>query len=84
MPSPLRLLKELGAANVRRLCTGIAIAFMLTAVSQTQLHAASVPPEIKTTVAFVYVLDKKGEKVPNGTGFFVGVKDPDKKDYYFV
>jgi hypothetical protein len=86
MQRVLKLLKELGESNMKTFCTGIAIAFMLSAVSQTQLHAASVPPEIKTTVAFVYVLDKKGEKAPNGTGFFVGVKDPNKKDYfvYFV
>jgi hypothetical protein len=69
---------------MKKLNTYIGIAFILTVMFQLESYATSIPPEVKTTVAFVYVLDKKAEKVPNGTGFFVGVKNPDKEDYYNV
>jgi hypothetical protein len=46
-----------------------------------------IPPEVKSTVAFVFLKDEKGKMIPNGTGFFVGVKnpsDPNKVALYFV
>lgn len=35
---------------------------------------AKVPQEIKNTVSFIFVKNKKGELVPNGTGFFVALR----------
>jgi len=69
---------------MRKLRICAAIAFVLSGMFQQQSYAAPVPPEVKTTVAFVYVLNEKGEKVANGTGFFIGVKDPNKDHYYSV
>ena len=37
--------------------------------------ATTIPPEIKETVTFIFIEDKAGKKVPNGTGFFIGVKN---------
>jgi hypothetical protein len=30
--------------------------------------------EIKSTVSFIYVKDSVGDIIPNGTGFFVGIR----------
>ena len=38
--------------------------------------AGPIRPEIKEAVVFVYVTDTHGLRVPNGTGFLVGVRDP--------
>jgi hypothetical protein len=46
--------------------------------------AQPIPAEVKSTVAFIYVVDNKGQPVPNGTGFFVGVKDTSRPDTYSV
>lgn len=60
-----------------------AILAMIT-VTPEAVTGASIPPEVKTTVGFVYVLNQKNEKVPNGTGFFVGVKNPEKEGFFAV
>lgn len=44
--------------------------------------AAPVPPLIKDVVAFIYIQNEKGELVPNGTGFFVGVQDTKNSDVW--
>lgn len=44
----------------------------------------AIPDDIKKTVAFVYAKNTKGEIVPNGTGFFVGIENINKKNYYTV
>jgi len=62
----------------------IVLAVLTIIACPTGTCAAPIPPEVKSTVAFVYVLDEKGEKVANGTGFFVGVKDPNKDDSFRV
>jgi len=36
--------------------------------------AETIPADVKSTVTFIFV-DKAGEAIPNGTGFFVMVKD---------
>jgi hypothetical protein len=49
--------------------------------------AMPVPPEIKSIVAFIFVSGAPGTAVPQGTGFFVTVKDassPDKMFGYLV
>jgi hypothetical protein len=43
-----------------------------------------IPPEIRTIVAFVFVMDKDGKAVPNGTAFFVGVKDSEKSGVHHI
>lgn len=39
--------------------------------------ATTIPSEVKEIVTFIFVQDSRGELVPNGTGFFVGVKSKD-------
>ena len=36
--------------------------------------------EIKKSVSFIFVKNEKGELIPNGTGFFIGVKNESKPD----
>ncbi len=38
--------------------------------------AAPIPSEFKSVVAFIYIEKEDGNLVPNGTAFFVGVKNP--------
>jgi Trypsin-like peptidase domain len=49
--------------------------------------AATIPPDIKKTVAFVFVKGTDGALLPNGTAFFVGVpsdSDPKRSYIYLV
>ena len=46
--------------------------------------AIPIPPEIKSVVTFIFVEGKDQKLVPNGTGFFVGVKNPTNPDQYLV
>jgi hypothetical protein len=49
------------------------------------LHGAPVPPEIKTVVAFLFAPGPAGgQPIPQGTGFFVGVKHPKDEAKSFV
>lgn len=43
-----------------------------------------IPPEVKQAVVFIYVTNSKGERVPNGTGFLVGVPDQVARDRMWV
>jgi hypothetical protein len=36
---------------------------------------APIPSEIKSVVAFVFIVNEEGKLIPNGTSFFVGVKN---------
>jgi hypothetical protein len=63
------------------------VAFSLLLMWVVSATGVTIPPELKQLVAFVYVKDSAGKMVPNGTGFFVGVKDLRNKDRsycYFV
>lgn len=40
--------------------------------------------EIKKCITFIFIKNKKGEWIPNGTGFFVGVKNEKKLDAYNI
>jgi hypothetical protein len=55
----------------------------LLALCAGSIAVAAIPPEIKNVVAFVFEKDGKGNIVPDGTGFFVGVKDDSKPDSLF-
>jgi len=52
-------------------------------IASTSSLAAPVYPEIKSVVAYV-LIEQEGKLVPNGTGFFVGVKDPSRPGAYSV
>lgn len=52
-------------------------------VEVSAVWAQPVPAEIKSTVGFIFVPNKKKIPVPNGTCFFVGVKVP-QKDLSFL
>jgi hypothetical protein len=49
-----------------------------------ELNAQPIPQEVKSTIAFIFVPDTSGKLVPNGTGFFVGVKDTSTSNSYSV
>jgi len=46
--------------------------------------ATPIPPEIKSVVAFIFVKNEEGKLIANGTGFFVGVKNPSNPDSFSV
>lgn len=46
--------------------------------------AQPIPDEVKSTVAFIYLLNQNKEFVPNGTGFFVGVRNTPSDSGYYV
>jgi hypothetical protein len=50
----------------------------------TSVVATPVPLEVKSTVAFIFIEDGSGGLKPNGTGFFVGVKNPQKEGSFAV
>ena len=58
----------------------IFIIFMLGGIAM----AAPIPPEIKSVVAFIFVKNEEGKLIANGTGFFVGVKNPSNPDSFNV
>jgi hypothetical protein len=53
-------------------------------VAVWQSFGQPIPPEVKSIVAFIFVPDTTGKLVPNGTAFFVGVKDTNKPPGYAV
>jgi hypothetical protein len=57
--------------------------FLLT-VSIAQCFCQPIPTEIKLMVAYIYMPDNTGRPIPNGTAFFVGVKDTSKPDRFAV
>jgi hypothetical protein len=45
--------------------------------------ADTVPPDVKKVVTFIFVTNARGERVPNGTGFFVAVNNtPPRAGFY--
>lgn len=46
--------------------------------------ATPIPPEVKSVVTFIFVEGKDQKLVPNGTGFFVGVKNATNPGQYSV
>lgn len=55
------------------------LAVLLTFVAVPSV-AVTIPDEVKKVVTFVFVRDAQGNLVPNGTGFFVGVKNENKPE----
>ncbi len=61
------------------------ILLIFIALTTAQISfALPIPPEVKTIISFIYVQGKDGKLVPNGTGFFVGVKLAEKPDTFNV
>jgi Trypsin-like peptidase domain len=60
-------------------------AFVIAQITPTM--AMPIPADVKQVVGFVFVLDASGQPKPQGTGFFVTVKDPkipNRVQGYFV
>ncbi|HEX7533790.1 MAG TPA: hypothetical protein VF343_00930, partial [Syntrophales bacterium] len=55
----------------------IVISFLILFLIGGKGTAGPIPPEIKSVVCFVY-MEKNNKLIPNGTAFFVAVKDPSK------
>ena len=45
--------------------------------------AAPIPSEVKSVVAFIFI-EKEGKLIPNGTAFFVGVKNPSDSNVFSI
>lgn len=61
-----------------------AIFIILILLETIFIMAMPIPPEVKAVVAFIFVPGEDGKLIPNGTGFFVGVKDSKKPDAFSV
>lgn len=59
------------------------VLIMALSLNSGDASAAKIPPEIKKVVAFIFVPDAQGKPVPNGTGFFVIVKDEKRPERGF-
>jgi len=55
----------------------IIISFLILFLLGGSAMAGPIPPEIKSVVCFVFI-EKDAKLIPNGTAFFVAVKDPSK------
>ena len=56
----------------------ILITFMLGRISM----ATPIPSEVKSVVVFIFVRNLEGKLIANGTGFFVGVKNPLNSNFH--
>jgi len=46
--------------------------------------ATPIPSEVKAVVAFIFIKNEEGKLIANGTGFFVGVRNPSNPDSFSV
>ncbi|MCX6554482.1 MAG: trypsin-like peptidase domain-containing protein [Candidatus Aminicenantes bacterium] len=51
---------------------------------KTGVNAMRIPEQVKEIVIFIYIKGSDGKLIPNGTAFFVGVKDQKKEDRFWV
>ena len=56
---------------------------LFVCVGDSVAIAAKIEPEIKKAVTFIFVPGAQGKPVPNGTGFFVVIKDEKNPDRIF-
>ncbi|MBO1225485.1 MAG: trypsin-like peptidase domain-containing protein [Candidatus Scalindua sediminis] len=61
--------------QISRLLIIITVSALYLFVSGGKTIAAPIPPEVKSVVAFIFI-EKESKLIPNGTAFFVGVKNP--------
>jgi len=65
---------------IRNFIIIILIIFILGGVAM----AAPIPSEVKSVVAFIFIKNEEGKLIANGTGFFVGVRNPSNPDSFSV
>jgi len=65
---------------IRNFIVVILTIFMLGGIA----IAAPIPSEVKSVVAFIFIRNKEGKLIANGTGFFVGVRNPSNPDSFSV
>ncbi|MEN6373572.1 MAG: serine protease [Smithella sp.] len=63
--------------------TIIVLIVILSIIGGGKAYSAPIPPEIKSVVVFIFV-ERDGKLIPNGTAFFVGVKNPSNPDIFSV
>jgi len=51
------------------------IIISLLFISTDNISATTIPQEVKDVVTFIFIKNDSGQVIPNGTGFFVGIKD---------
>ena len=61
----------------------IALFLFLSIIAGEIAIASPIPPEVKSVVVFIFI-EKDGKLIPNGTGFFVGVKNPSESTTFSV
>lgn len=67
-----------------RLLSTIIVLFLLQCVfGGGKAMAGPIPPEVKSVVVFVFI-EREGKLIPNGTAFFVGVKNPSEPTTFRV
>jgi hypothetical protein len=69
--------------KINKLITRGILPLLLLFALGGRVIASSIPPEIKSVVGFIFI-EKEGQLVPNGTTFFVGVKNNVKANSYNV
>jgi len=65
---------------IRNFIVVVLIIFMLGGIA----IAAPIPSEVKSVVAFIFIKNEEGKLIANGTGFFVGVRNPSNPDSFSV
>lgn len=73
----MRPIKLVTVSIIANICIGILLAFIFPI---TLVHAYPVPGDIKKTVAFIYAPGDNERVLPNGTGFFIALPNPQEKD----
>ncbi len=67
-------------SRIRYFIIVILIIFMLGGIAM----ATPIPSEVKSVVAFIFIKNEEGELIANGTGFFVGARNPSNPDFFSV
>lgn len=60
------------------------IIISLLFISTDNISATIIPQEVKDTVTFIFIKNDSGQVIPNGTGFFVGVKDENDPNINYI
>jgi len=69
--------------RINFLSTIIALILWHSLIAGERAIAAPIPPEIKSVVVFIFT-EKEGKLIPNGTAFFVGVKNSSEPTTFSV
>lgn len=57
---------------------------LLLFIFSKSVMATTIPQQIKEVVTFIFIKNGSGQFIPNGTGFFVGVKDENDPNISYV